>query len=267
MRLIPVISILLSLTACGGGGSSSNGGGNPINTVPPSTPADADFGGLWSGTFAHADQTFEDIVALTAADGSFVFVSLDTFGPGTYGQYSGTASIDVGQVTGTGQAYAAAGSTWSDGSSVAAVALTADVVEHSSMTGSLNAGAATSGTFELEYDPNYERASSLDLLTGVWYVYNDLLNPIATFTFEPDGSFLGQSVSGCQSSGSASIIDATRNLYAWDVTIINCPIAGTYAGLGALGDAPTDDPATSQNNVFVVAMSNGVRANLLPLER
>jgi hypothetical protein len=194
-------------------------------------------------------------------------VSLDTFGPGTYGQFSGTASIDVDQITGTGQAYAAPGTIWSDGSTVATADLAATVVERLTMTGSLNAGPATSGTFALDYDANYERASSLDLLTGVWYVYNDLLNPVATFTFETDGSFLGQSALGCQSSGSASIIDATRNLYAWDVTIINCPIAGTYAGLGALGDAPTGDPATSQNNAFVVAMSNAARANLLPLER
>jgi hypothetical protein len=108
---------------------------------------------------------------------------------------------------------------------------------------------------------------SLDLLTGVWYVYNDLQNAVATFTFEPDGTFLGQSVIGCQSSGQASIIDAARNLYAWDVMIMNCPIAGTYAGLGTLDDIPTGDPATSQNNAFLVAMSNDTRANLLPPQR
>lgn len=261
MRASYYTLVFLSISACGGGGSA------PAPIVPTPPPADADPGGFWLGSLTNADQTFEELVAITTSDGRFILVSIDTFGPDTVGQYVGTATIDGSNVIGSGSAYAAPGTTWSDGSAVLDLTLTAVIDERTSMSGSWETSAGDVIDFELDYDADYERASSLTLLEGVWYVYDDVLNPTLTLTVDPGGLFLAQSTLGCQSLGQASIIDAAYNIYGWDVTISGCPIAGNYSGLAAIGDIDTGDPANSQNNAVLVSISNDQRAILLPLER
>jgi len=238
---------------------------NALDGCP--APADADLGGIWFGTLTYGDQSFDDLVGLTTADGRFTLISLDTFGPDTFGQYIGTATVDGANVTGSGRAYAALGATWNNGSTVLDTTIAAVIDERSSMSGTWETSSGDAGSFELQYDPEYERDSSLALLEGVWYVHDALLTPTLTVTVETSGSFTAQSSLGCQSRGQISIINAAYNIYGWDVTISNCAIAGDYSGFAVLGDVDTGDPANSQNNALLVSISNDQRAILLPLER
>lgn len=263
MRAFTLALAFFVLAACGGGG----GGGGGSVTPPPPPPADADPGGLWFGTLAYDNETFEELVGITTADGRFTFISLDTFGPDTFGQYIGTATVAGSDITGAGKAYAAPGSSWGNGGSVLDITLTAVVVERTSLSGSWQTSSGETVTFELVYDAEYEKDSALAFIDGVWFVYDDALNPTLTLTVESDGSFSGQNSAGCVSLGQISIIDANFNVYGWDVVISNCPIAGDYSGVALLFDLDTGDPNNSENNAVLVSISNDLRALLLPLER
>jgi hypothetical protein len=98
-------------------------------------------------------------------------------------------------------------------------------------------------------------------LAGQWTVYDDNLNPFATFTVETDGRFTAQNVLGCTSMGQISIIDSKFNVYDIRSTITGCAIAGDYAGLGALGKV------SQPNDAFLFSVSNDLRALLLGLQR
>lgn len=259
MRVVLVSVAAISVAACGGG---SSGG-----ISPPDMVRDAELGGFWVGFATYADQTSEEMVGISTADGRFVLITIDTFGPDTFGQYIGNATADGSIVSGNGRAYAPPGRAWASGATVLDFTLTAEINEFSAVTGSWETSSGDVGEFSLDYDADYERDSSLTLVEGVWQVYDAMLNPTLTLTVEADGSFTGQNVVGCQSIGQVSIIDSAFNVYGWDVTIGNCPIAGDYTGLASLGDVDTGDPANSENNALLVSISNDVRALLLPLER
>jgi hypothetical protein len=266
MRNLISALAFLCVAACGGGSSTPS---TPVTPPLPPPVSDADPGGLWFGLLTNDDQTFEELVAITTSDGRFAFISLDTFGPDTIGQYFGTATVVGADVTGTGSAYASFGSTWSDGSVVHEITLAGILSERSSMSGTWVNSSGETVVYELDYDALHEKDSSLALLEGVWFVYDDTLNPTLTMTIDAAGAFSAQASSGCQSLGQVSIIDAQNNVYGWDVAIsgIGCPVAGDYSGLAFLADVDTGDPNNSQDNAILVSMSNDQRAILLALER
>ncbi len=257
MRTSLLIPFVLLFSACGGGG-----GGTTVPPPPP--PVDADPGGFWVGFVTYGDQTVEDLVGITTSAGRLTLISLDTFGPGDFDQYIGTLSVAGTAATGSGSAYAAPGTTWSNGATVVDFDLSATIAERSTITGSWTTSSGESGSFELDYDTEYERDSSLALMQGIWYVYDDMLNPELVLTVESGGAFTAQDNLGCQSVGQVSIIDAGANVYDWSVVISDCAIAGDYAGLAVMGDS---DPPTSQNDIVLASLSNDLRALLLPLER
>jgi hypothetical protein len=119
-----------------------------------------------------------------------------------------------------------------------------------------------SGSFEFFYDPTfYERSSPLALLTGSWTSYDELLNPDVTFTIAADGSFSGQSSTGCTSIGQFSVIDAAFNLYEIQSTVSGCPIAGDHVGLAFLADFFVP------NDALFFAVDNGSRATWIGFEK
>lgn len=258
MRNCAATIVFLLIAACGGGGY----GGEPTISQPPPPVSDADPGGLWSGSLVYEDMTSEELVGISTSDGRFTFISIDTFGPDTVAQYVGTSTTDGSNVSGSGRAFAPPGSTWSNGSGSVDFTVTAEIVERTTMSGTWQNSIGESGSFDLAYDTEYERDSSLTLLEGVWFVYDEMRNANITFTVDADGSFSGQSNMGCQSLGQVAIIDADFNVFDWTVTISGCAIAGDYTGFAVVGDVDT-----GQNNFVLVSISNDLRAFLLPLER
>jgi len=249
VQWVAVLAAMLFLPACGGGGGDDNGGGG--------TTADQESGGLWFGTLVIDGQAGrQDLVGLSTDDGRFRFISADT-----EGQFIGTGNVAGTRVTGSGKAFAPPGFTWRDGSTVTTLTMSGTLRERRSMAGTWSAGTGESGTFDLDYDPDHDKDSSLTLLAGVWTVYDDNLNPFATFTIDADGQFSGQNAVGCSSIGRISIIDARYNVYGITSSVSNCAIAGDYEGLGALGTI------VNPNDVFLFSVNNDTRALLLGLER
>jgi hypothetical protein len=238
---------LVLLAGCGGG---SGGGGGGAASV------DQALGGLWYGTLSIdglADT--QDFVGMSTDDGRFRFISADTGA-----QFVGTVRVDGASVSGSGKGFAPDGTTWRDGSTVTTATMTGTLRQRSSFTGSWSTGAGESGTFSFFYDADYENDSSLALLAGVWTVYDENLNPFATFTIDPNGEFSGQNIAGCTSLGQISIIDPRSNIYQITSTISNCAIAGDYTGLGVSGSI------ANPNDAFLFSINNDLRALLLGLE-
>ncbi len=234
-------------SACGGGDGGGGGG----------TAADQEPGGLWSGTIAINGQSGrQELVGISTDDGRFRFISVDTAG-----QFVGNGVVNGTRITGSGTAFAPPGFTWLDGSTVTTLTMSGTLRERRSIEGTWTAGTGEAGSFAMDYDPDYAKDSSLSLVAGVWTVYDDNLNPFATFTIEADGQFSGQNAVGCTSLGRISIIDARYNVYDIASTVSNCAIAGDYAGLGVLGSI------SQPNDAFLFSINNDIRALLLALER
>ena len=237
---------LVFLSACGGGGGGGGAG-----------PVDQALGGLWFGTLSiDGVAGTQNFVGMSTDDGRFRFISADTGG-----QFVGTVQADGTGVSGSGKGFAPDGTTWRDGSTVTTATMTGTLRQRSSLSGSWSTGTGESGTFSFSYDTDYEKDSSLALLNGVWTVYDDNLNPFATFTIDANGQFSGQDVAGCVSLGQISIIDSRSNVYAISSTISGCALAGDYAGLGILGSI------ANPNDAFLFSVNDDLRALLLGLER
>ncbi len=247
-RSLMFASALALLAACGGSGGGGGGGAATVDQA---------LGGLWFGTLSiDGVAGTQEFVGMSTDDGRFRFISADTGG-----QFVGTVQADGTSVSGSGKGFAPDGTTWRDGSTVTTATMTGTLRQRSTFAGSWSTGTGESGTFSLSYDSDYEKDSSLALLAGVWTVYDDNLNPFATFTIDPGGQFFGQNVEGCSSIGQISIIDPRSTVYDITSTVSNCAIAGDYTGLGVLGRI------ANPNDAFVFSVNNELRALLLGFER
>jgi len=247
------LGLAAGLAACGGGSDPA-----PVpNIGPPLPPADQLPGGLWYGTLtSDASMGTEDIVGMVSEDGKFRLISVVT----TW-QMSGTVTVAGTALTATGKAIAGPGSIWPDGSTVGDVTLTATMAQRDFISGAFSTTATDSGTFELLYDPYYERVSDLTLLEGLWTAYDDLGNPDVTFSIDPAGAVDGQNTQGCVSNGQISLIDARYDLYDVQSTISSCGIAGDYTGMAFVFDL------TAPNDALILAVDNGSVAILLGLQK
>lgn len=247
----------LVLAGCGGGSSSS---GVPNSSPPPPSPspqADQEIGGLWFGTLtSDSNMVTEDLAALSADDGRFRFLSVD----------SDVAFVGISQtmgtsMTGTARAFADAGVNWLDGNHVVDATITAVIAERSTMSGSWVLASGESFTFDLTYDALYEKDSATSFLEDVWTGYDDLGNPEVTFVIDANGLFNGQNTSGCVSVGQFTAIAPTSNLYEIQSEISNCSLAGTYQGFAFLADL------INVSDGLLVSIDNDELPILIGLER
>jgi hypothetical protein len=270
MRNLWLIAIGSLLCGCGGGGGSTAAPATAPAPTPTPAPAPApppatgaDFGGIWFGTLTHATGAVADVIALTTASGRFAIVGVDAVGPENLSQYAGVATVAGQQVTGTGTVYAAPSPSFPGSGAVLPITAELTFTARRTLSGRLRSGTALDARLDLEYDSGlHEHASSLSQVAGIWYVYDEMLNPTLTLTIELDGRFLGQNRNGCQSSGQVSLIDARYNVYAWDATIQSCPAGGSYSGLATVLDVDSPTPTA-----LLATIASGASAIVLPLER
>jgi hypothetical protein len=232
-----MLGISMLITACGGSSSST-----------PTPIPDANIGGIWYGFNAN-DQSgsAEEFIGIATEDGRFRFLELATLV-----QFSGAVTFDGETADGTGLAFAAPGSTWTDGSVVSALDITGTVFERQSIEGGWTLTSGDSGNYGLLFDALYFRASGLDLTAGVWIMTDDTGAQTGTLTIEADGTLNGQDVNGCLFGGSVGIIDAAFNAYDASFAVSNCGEAdGDYTGLGILGDS------AALNDSMLIVSDNG----------
>lgn len=248
-HLIPIFVFCGSVGACGGG---SDG---PVQPPPQEPPPALLFGGFWLGTMSfESGQITEEYIALVTEDGQFRFLSATM--PFLF---SGVQATNDGSVSATGQGITDL--VFLDGTHSTAFTAEGTLVEREGFSGAWSTTAGDAGTFDFSYDPEYERPSSLALLEGVWSAYDDFGSPVATFTFDPSGTFNGQNVAGCSSLGDVMIADGRYNVYLVNSTISGCGIAGDYSGMAALADV------NGSNDAMVLTIDDGSRAILLGLQK
>lgn len=241
MRMKQTLALLawaMLLSGCGGGGG--DGGGT---TTPSPPPVATNVGGIWEGT-ANTSGLVLNLAGVFTETGEGRF-SDDN---GTQYIFSNVSGND-GNVTIDFVAVAQFGFVFLDGSTVSTGTISGTVVERVSIEGNYSVATGESGTISLTYDALYDRDSSLAKLTGSWSETTSIV------TFDPDGTFFAQNVSGCVFDGQASIIDPTYNAYALAMTVSLCgaTLDGEYAGLGVLADLNVTD------DLFVLQMNSDTR--------
>lgn len=238
------------IPGCGGGG-----GGDAVTVAQ--AIVDANGGGIWVGQATDDSQpgVTQDFVGVTTNSGEFRFLSLDTFG-----QFIGTFTVSGNAASGTGLGWAPIGFTWTDGSVLTSVSITAMVTERQQFNGSWSTGTNESGTFTFAYSDTHQRTSSFSKLSANWFYTNGLYS--ITISIDQNGSISGSDTDGCMYVGNASIPDASVNTYAFDVTVMSCGLLnGMYAGLAVLDDD------TVQDDTLILSIDNGQVAVVLVMNR
>lgn len=236
-KFFSVLSLVAIIAACGGGIQGLDLSGISIDPIlPPANP-----GGIWSGTLTSAGVT-------NAVDGV-----ITENGEGRFVDENGTRYVVTG-IGGSGNIrgvtfdiYAQDGYQFLDGSTIGTGDFTGTVVERSTFSGSFSFSTGESGSITMDYDPIYDRDSSLAKLSGSWDEGPGVL------VVDPDGSFFEQDQFGCIYDGQVSLIDAVFNAYRLTMTVSDCDLAnGDYTGIGVLVDLNV----AGDEDLFVVQMNS-----------
>jgi hypothetical protein len=233
-----------------------------VNIIPE--PAQK-FGGLWDGSWTvDGGAEPENAIAISTDAGEFQFIL-----PGLLIQVSGTAVVNGTQVIGSGLAFVPEGDSFPDNSTVTGFTFEGTITERSKLSGNWVIEAGDSGSFELNYDPLHERDVTTGTLNGSWLSFNLLGDPVGPAFNINDGQVFRQTPV-CTSNASVTLADSGFDVFRWEATITTtdqteCPVAGVYAGLAALGDS--DEMLGPLNDALLVLLNNDVRGLALLLLR
>jgi hypothetical protein len=232
-----LVSVLISLAACGGG--SSSGGGTP----PPPPATTQSVGGIWTSQYTvTSGANTGDVInvqGIASETGQYFAYSKNTSN-GCAGLAFGQLSVNGSNVSGSEDAAivrystAVGGATscvYPDGSTSATGTITGTVSQRASLmltaTGTTSLGGALPAeATTFAFSSLYLNASSLATIAGN---YSDG-GPI--MTVDANGAIFEQDPNGCVLSGQVSIINSSYNAYGIQLTFANC--TGTSASLNGV---------------------------------
>ena len=231
------------LVACGGGGGGAS--------APPVTNQSA--GGIWTGTDTLSGG--KSVVGIITETGEFHFIANGGV------QYVGQLTTSGANGSGSFDGYTQFGTTFADGSTHGTGSVTGTVQERTSLSASTqfttDRGAVTNDSLSLKFNALYNRASSLSVLAGNF----TSTTTGVVFSVTSTGVITAQdAATGCVLNGTASIIDASYNVYGVTLSYSNC--IGQYATFngGQLSGVGTLDNSGSPEQL-IVAVSGVVGAN------
>ena len=265
VRLAVGFIAAVSAVACSSsGGDAGSTSSPPLSPSPPPPPlpvAGTDYhSGIWAGFLAGDDPIGGSVwvSAIMTEDGRFRILQMPSGGsPNSSVQFSGVYELTGGLLSGSGVAFADAGSAWLDGTAVTDYAVSAVVtwpagnnVEGGTLTGTWNTDAGNTGGFELTYSSYYNTPSDLGPLAGTWsalldpdgsypdevdweWPFVEELDPdkLATMTVLEDGTFSGTDAYGCEFSGQFGLIDERFLVLSVANLISGCERDGQYTGM------------------------------------
>ena len=225
-------------------------GGLPIGSVDVNVTAGEIVIDVVTFGFPSTAST-DNVACLIDPNNAFVCIISDATTGNLIAGANGAASVAVDQVSGTGWLYAAPGSSFADGSTIADLSISAGtVVENTSLNLTIG-GTGVSIEVTTTYDPVFDRGGDLATAAASWLNF-DILGDASLFDVDGVGAISGTSNNGCMLMGDVSVMDATVNVYdvALSVTAAgNCGIpTADYVGLGAI----QDDLVMDDNFVFAV---------------
>jgi hypothetical protein len=187
-------------------------------------------------TFGFAETT-DDIACIVAETMEFACAIVDTVSGNFIASAQGTIQIaNLNQVSGSGTLYAVPGFTLNDGSTFAALIISAGTVSEGNTLDFTVDAAGTTSTVSTIFDALYNRGSDLATVAAVYTTF-DIFGDISSFTIGATGVITGNSVAGCVLNGQVTIIDAAFNAYDVALDVANCGgLNGMYDGLGVSDD-------------------------------
>jgi len=187
-------------------------------------------------TFGFAETT-DDIACIVAETMEFACAIVDTVSGNFIASAQGTIQIaNLNQVSGSGTLYAVPGFTLNDGSTFAALTISAGTVSEGNTLDFTVDAAGTTSTVSTIFDALYNRGSDLATVAAVYTTF-DIFGDISSFTIGATGVITGNSVAGCVLNGQVTIIDAAFNAYDVALDVANCAgLNGMYDGLGISDD-------------------------------
>jgi hypothetical protein len=193
----------------------------------------------------------DDVACLIDSNSAFVCIVSDATTGDLISGANGTVAVAVDQVSGTGWLYAAPGGSFADGSTIAALTISAGtVVENTSLDLTID-GTGVSIDVTTTYDSVFDRGSDLATAAASWLNF-DIFGDASTFDVDVAGAISGVSGDGCMLIGDVTVMDAAVNAYDLAITVTdggNCGVpTGDYIGLGAI----QDDLVMDDNFVFAV---------------
>lgn len=193
----------------------------------------------------------DEVACLIAPNNEFVCVVADATTGGLVAGANGTVSVAVDQVSGMGWLYAAPGESFADGSTIAALTISAGTVAENTSLDLTVDGTGVSIDFTTTFDPVFDRGSDPATVAASWLNF-DIFGDASTFDVDAMGAISGTSAATCMLMGQVSVNNPTVNAYDVAITVTdggNCGVpAGDYIGLGAI----QDDLVMDDNFIFGV---------------
>jgi hypothetical protein len=228
---------LATMTVAALSGCSGGGGGEDDDAPTPANPAEA--AGLWKGSASVAGSSVPYVAsALVTADGHarFYIQSTDTTVPPTL-----APTVVEGNLIDSGGTLALSAATFYSLLTPKTGSVTGrfDGAARSNATGTLTFGSKTYNV-DLTYDSQYDRASSLPAIAGV-YTRSNAAGYTITVTINADGTLTGSDTLSCMYSGTVAADLPTVNAYdlTWNGTgCTNSNRNGAFTGRLALIDSP-----------------------------
>ena len=191
-------------------------------------------------TFGYPSTASTDAVAcLIAPDDEFVCVVSDATTGDLIAGANGTVSAAVDQVSGMCWLYAVPGGSFADGSSIAALTISAGTVAENTSLDLTIDGTGVSIAVTATFEPSFTRGSDLATVEASWMNF-DIFGDASSFDVDNAGLISGTSDAGCMLLGQVSVTDATVNAYDVALTVTvggTCGVAaGDYNGLGGTAD-------------------------------
>lgn len=227
LKKLSLVLLVSALVACGGSGNTFN-----IGRIDQSAT------GIWNGTFTETGFSEADLLGFVI-NGKFYFISL-----GRDTVYVGTYSVNYSSLNASASLYQINEEIFGGAD------ITGTVTEESTMDGSFTTSYGSFATFSLTYDTDAtDRGSSLLATDGVWSQTVD--SDVLTIAIDLNGIITGSDTAGCVYNGDVSVIDLSKNIYLFDITLTSCGIFnGTYSGYGVISDD------VSANDTLTYVMEN-----------
>jgi len=249
MAMKKLSKFILIVTACGfivSCKAPENPGNDP---EVPGTPTPEEIiqsvAGLWIGTTTSSSDFSRKVTSITGVITENNRIKLIEAGVGD--QFSGKVISQGSQVV--------AGMAWfdavSDGGKKRSdmTLIMNSAVQKESISGTYSS-EEDSGEFLLNYNPAYDRPSSLNQISGSWS------NKDESIKIDLASGFNGQGLAGCSYTGSVGVINPAVNSYNLNVDVSGCTddsLSGKYYGVAWMEDAINENDTLK----YSIVNSNG----------
>lgn len=254
-RILPGLSVLLLLAACGSGSGGMPSRPPPSMQQPPPLPPPTliEAEGFWSGTVLVRCDLWP-VSALITHEG-WLFAGTPA------GLYVGSISLEPPfDLTAVNYRHSGLATPVLDAQPDAEpIAISSLQGDHSLdlrwSTQAQNFCSQNSTT--LSDDPLYDRPASLAIISGV-YTNGDL-----SLSVNSDGVVTGSDINNCVFNGNVAVVHADRNYYSATIDVDNCPGSGRLEGAAFLDDTREG----VRNHVLRLVVTNPEHALWLWLEK